>query len=70
MINHYGSLTFGHYTAVVKNLYEQNWYTYDDSNRILLPEDSIAKDNAYILFYVRKDLQDKSYKDIYSNLQS
>jgi ubiquitin carboxyl-terminal hydrolase 4/11/15 len=38
MINHYGSLTFGHYISVVKNIYEQQWYKYDDQNRIPIPE--------------------------------
>ena len=41
MINHYGSLTFGHYISVVKNLDENLWYQYDDSHRTLISEDSI-----------------------------
>lgn len=34
MVNHYGSLSFGHYISIVKNLEENKWYKYDDSARI------------------------------------
>ena len=50
-INHYGSLTFGHYVSVNKNPYNNEWYRYDDQNRISFPESRLIKDNAYILFY-------------------
>lgn len=56
IINHYGSLTYGHYTSFVRNPYSQEWFKYDDQNRI--PIQTIAKENAYILFYTRKDLKD------------
>ena len=64
MVNHYGSLTFGHYISVVKNPYEEMWYKYDDQNRIPTAEDQIAKENAYILFYVRKDVKNKKVEDL------
>ena len=56
MINHYGSLSFGHYISLVKNLDENRWYQYDDSHRTFISEDSIQKEAAYILFYIRKDV--------------
>jgi len=34
IINHYGSLTYGHYTSFVRNPYSQEWFKYDDQNRI------------------------------------
>ena len=64
IINHYGSLTFGHYTSFTKNPYDHQWYKYDDQNRIPIREESIAKENAYILFYVRKDILNKSLFEI------
>ena len=30
IINHYGSLTFGHYTSFVRNPFDKQWYKYDD----------------------------------------
>ncbi len=33
IINHYGTLHFGHYISLVKNLQENKWYKYDDSHR-------------------------------------
>jgi len=30
VVNHYGSLTYGHYVSIVKNPYDQTWYKYDD----------------------------------------
>lgn len=53
IINHYGSMNFGHYTAYCKN--ENNWYCYDDSNVTQVREDSIVTDAAYVLFYERAD---------------
>jgi len=30
IVNHYGSLTYGHYVSVVKNPFDGHWYRYDD----------------------------------------
>ena len=56
MINHFGTLHFGHYIAIVKNMSEGKWYKYDDSTRSQISEDQIPKESAYILFYIRKDV--------------
>jgi ubiquitin carboxyl-terminal hydrolase 4/11/15 len=32
VINHYGSMNFGHYTAFAKNSNNNTWYYYDDTN--------------------------------------
>lgn len=61
MINHYGSLSFGHYISIVKNFQDGKWYKYDDSTRSEVPESQIQKDFAYILFYVRKDVLAKKH---------
>jgi len=39
MINHYGTLHYGHYTSTVKVLAENKWYLYDDSSRTPINED-------------------------------
>jgi ubiquitin C-terminal hydrolase len=57
VINHYGNLHFGHYISIVKNPSDGLWYKYDDSQRTLLQEEQLQKDFAYILFYIRKDVE-------------
>jgi len=69
IINHYGSLHFGHYISIVKNLSDNKWYKYDDSIKTEISEDSISKDFAYILFYIRKDLHSKQLTDLFPNIK-
>jgi len=45
VVNHFGTLTFGHYTAFVK---KEDWLYYDDSSVRRVNFDG---DNAYLLFY-------------------
>ena len=54
VINHYGSMHFGHYTAYAKN--NGQWYQYDDSHvtKMSDPKD-IVRESAYVLFYERID---------------
>ena len=64
IINHYGSLTYGHYVSIVRNPYENKWYKYDDHIRVEIQESQITKENAYILFYVRRDISTKDVEDV------
>ena len=52
VIEHSGNLEYGHYTAICKN--QGNWVNYNDSS-IGFEQNPVTK-NAYILFYVSKDL--------------
>ena len=54
VINHYGSMNFGHYTAYAKNAGQ--WYCYDDSTvtKVMTPE-SVVTEAAYVLFYERRE---------------
>lgn len=65
VINHYGSLTYGHYVSNVKNPYNHRWYKYDDHYRHEIQESQISKESAYILFYIRKDIHNKGLNDIF-----
>ena len=69
VINHFGSLTYGHYTSVVKNPFNGFWYRYDDQSRTRIPESQISKENAYILFYSRKDIQHKALREIFPHVE-
>ena len=54
--------------SINKNPYNGKWYKYDDQFRIEIPESQIAKENAYILFYIRKDVIDKKLSDIFPSI--
>ena len=51
---HYGGTGGGHYTAICKN-YDENWYSYNDSNCSTSSKQDICTSSAYILFYRRRD---------------
>jgi ubiquitin carboxyl-terminal hydrolase 4/11/15 len=50
VVNHFGPLGFGHYTAFIKN--NNKWWSMNDSHvsEETNPENLITE-NAYILFY-------------------
>ena len=52
LINHFGSLNFGHYTAICKNSINNKWYIFNDSVVEEIDDESdIVTNNAYLLFY-------------------
>ena len=60
VVNHFGTMGGGHYTATVKNQRTQEWLYYDDSSVKPYAECDVVSRSAYILFYRRKDLAQKS----------
>lgn len=69
-INHYGSISAGHYTSYVKNPFDKKWYLYDDNECIEVSNSNIEKENAYILFYIRNDVPTKSIDDLFPDIES
>ena len=55
IINHYGSLGGGHYTAFAKNFQENIWAEFDDSHVSRINKNNIVTEGAYVLFYRRRD---------------
>lgn len=51
---HSGSLNGGHYTAICKNLLDQQWYNFNDSSVYPAALDKIITPEAYVLFYRRR----------------
>ena len=54
----YGNnINAGHYTSIVKNIMNNNWYLYNDSNQVrqAYTKDNLQNNNAYLLFYYRHD---------------
>lgn len=54
LINHYGSMGSGHYTAHIKLLDENRWYSFDDNHISSICEEEVKTNAAYVLFYRRK----------------
>ncbi|XP_057545260.1 ubiquitin carboxyl-terminal hydrolase 5 [Amaranthus tricolor] len=54
LINHYGGMGSGHYTAHIKLLDENRWYSFDDNHISSVSEEDVKTNAAYVLFYRRK----------------
>ena len=52
--NHFGSLNGGHYTATCKNVENQEWFYFNDSQVSHARQTDIVSTSAYILFYRRR----------------
>ncbi|KAM8783842.1 ubiquitin carboxyl-terminal hydrolase 50 [Rhynchonycteris naso] len=51
VVNHFGDLDGGHYTAFCKNSVTQAWFSFDDSRVSEIPDTSVQTATAYLLFY-------------------
>ena len=54
IINHYGNISGGHYTAIIKDK-NKEWVYCDDSSVYKIEENRVMHSNAYILFYISKE---------------
>lgn len=60
VVNHFGSLNGGHYTATCKNSIDDNWYYFNDSSVSGTSGSKVMADAAYVLFYRRRELATKN----------
>ena len=51
VINHYGTMNAGHYTAHCLNSETDRWYRFDDSMCREIKPEEIVTSAAYVLFY-------------------
>jgi ubiquitin C-terminal hydrolase len=51
--NHFGSYSFGHYTASIKS--DDAWFDFNDSVISSISQIQIVNSSAYLLFYIRKN---------------
>jgi len=51
------NINSGHYTSIVKNIMNNNWYLYNDANKLkqIFTNEDLQDQNAYMLFYYRHD---------------
>lgn len=66
VVNHIGSIGSGHYTSFVRqhraNGQKRAWLCCDDSRVYKVSEEDVVTANAYLLFYMRKDVADCTFK--------
>ncbi|CAG0915792.1 unnamed protein product, partial [Notodromas monacha] len=60
VVNHFGSLDWGHYTAIVKHPKQNAWFEFDDS-RVMSVVDAgkVVRSAAYLLFYESESVRPK-----------
>ncbi|CAO2178488.1 unnamed protein product [Urochloa humidicola] len=54
IINHYGSMEWGHYTASIYHEEQKGWFKFDDGCVTPMTKASIKTSAAYVLFYRRE----------------
>lgn len=65
VVNHQGALGGGHYTAYAKNFVDDQWYYYDDERVRVVEDQQVVSPSAYLLFYLRSDMDDVLVKDLF-----
>lgn len=54
IIDHKGSMGYGHYISKCKNPLDGQWHKFDDEEIRIIDEKNVVTENAYILFFRRK----------------
>ena len=54
MVNHFGTLLSGHYTAYCRNYLDSRWYEFNDAKVDEIKQADVVTRNAYALFYRRR----------------
>ena len=54
---HSGESDYGHYYAICKNVVKDKWYKYEDSRVKEISREQIINEDAYLLFYRRRGLE-------------
>lgn len=68
LMNHYGGMGSGHYTACIKLLDENRWYNFNDSHISPINEEELKSAAAHLLFYRRvKDISPVISNGVRSN---
>ena len=69
VINHFGSIEYGHYTSYCFNYHDNIWYEFNDRIVNKIPKekekDIIVNKGGYILFYRAKDNKNINWDNIY-----
>lgn len=55
VVNHYGTMGGGHYTAYCQNFLNKKWYEFNDSRVSEIGRGDIVSGDSYVLFFRRRD---------------
>ncbi len=55
VVNHYGNMGGGHYTAYCQNFLNKKWYEFNDSRVSEISKSDVVSTDSYVLFFRRKD---------------
>ena len=58
-----GSLGGGHYTACGRSSQDGQWYKFNDSHTSRMDASGVSSGDAYLIFYVRRDLVPAVFDD-------
>eukprot|EP00042_Codosiga_hollandica_P059576 m.919899 g.919899 ORF g.919899 m.919899 type:complete len:610 (+) comp60413_c0_seq1:137-1966(+) len=64
VVNHIGSISYGHYIAYTRNMISGSWRECDDSAVRVVEANQVADTQAYMLFYRRRSSQIQGRRDL------
>ena len=57
----------GHYISYVQSE-DKKWYVINDAEVRPIPVTEVVNSNAYMLFYIRKDVKNESYQNLFKTI--
>lgn len=66
VVHHQGALSGGHYVASLKSEIDGQWRLFNDAQIYEIHSRDVVDSSAYILFYIRRDVQDLKLDDFWS----
>eukprot|EP00546_Thalassionema_frauenfeldii_P016376 CAMPEP_0178897834 /NCGR_PEP_ID=MMETSP0786-20121207/1981_1 /TAXON_ID=186022 /ORGANISM="Thalassionema frauenfeldii, Strain CCMP 1798" /LENGTH=1757 /DNA_ID=CAMNT_0020568457 /DNA_START=61 /DNA_END=5334 /DNA_ORIENTATION=+ len=65
VVHHQGALSGGHYVASLKSNVDGQWRLFNDAQVYEIHSRDVVDSSAYILFYIRRDVQDARLQDFW-----
>jgi len=65
LVRHVGHISFGHYVAYVRSSVDGRWRLFDDEDVTEVTSEQVEKNqDAYVLFYIRRDCQPSTWASV------
>ena len=65
VVHHQGALSAGHYVASLKSDVDGQWRLFNDAQVYEIHSRDVVDSSAYLLFYIRRDVQGQKLSDIW-----
>ena len=65
VVHHQGALSTGHYVASLRSEIDGKWRLFNDAQVYYLDSKEVVNSSAYILFYVRRDVNSVTLNDFW-----